>query len=585
MTQPRASLADRLRAIPDGKARGRLRVAEVVSAHLTAGLTWVGANGWTFVLDAPPDVHLSAKDSQRAAARFDLTVRDGARVIFRDRILAWDGTPVLVPDGTKRTELVDGLPVERDNFREDPVQGARTDIEHTVRVVTKDGTVPHVKAKPGTVSTFYGLTGDGRALSNNATYSTMRTGSNLTTSGNITTGQYYVSSAYWGREGFIGFDTSVISTDTVSAATLSLYLIQDNSATDLVVQARLQPWTAGGLTTADWVAGGSLTQTLLASISSNGIGALNAYKDLTSETAFASNINRSGNTEIILHSDRFAAGTVPTGDEYVGWADADYAGTTNDPKLVVTHAAAMVVTPTTASLATATFAPTVTASDSKLVTPSTLATVLASFAPTIVNPQGVTPATLAALLASFAPTVSVGQFVTPDVASLVLTTFDPTVINPMSATPDTLALTLSAFEPVASVGQFVTPDTLALLLASFAPLILLPNVVTPGLLELLTATFAPTVPLGQSVTPDAGALVLATFAPTIVTTANLLLTPETASLVIVTFAPTLIIPLTWPRPKMGAGRFMGTPDAGNGRFVSVKHGAGRFFRLPPGSGR
>lgn len=140
---------ERLRAISDPKARGRLRVAEVVKAHRIAELSWVGTNGWTFVLDAPPDAHLSPKDTQRAAVRFDLTVRDGAKIIFRDRILAWDGTPVMVPDGTKRQTVGElGETVSLDNFREDVVQGARLDIEHTVRLVTKDGKEPHVQVIP-----------------------------------------------------------------------------------------------------------------------------------------------------------------------------------------------------------------------------------------------------------------------------------------------------------------------------------------------------------------------------------------------------------------------------------------------------
>ena len=252
------------------------------------------------------------------------------------------------------------------------------------------------------------------------------------------------------------------------------------------------------------------------------------------------------------------------------------------PTVTVASAGAT-VTPSSGALIAATFAPTTRLGT--YPTPGVLANSLTSFAPTIVNPQGVTPGTLAALLSAFAPTVPVGQNVTPATASLVTALFAPTVINPMSATPGTLALSLAAFAPVASIGQYVTPDTLALLLASFAPLILLPNVVTPDLLALVLTAFEPTVPIGQFFTPDPAALVLASFEPTVAATANLFLTPEAASLVIVTFAPTLLIPVTWPRPKMGAGRFLGTPGAGNGRFVSVNHGAGRFFRLPPGSGR
>lgn len=341
MTQPRVPLADRLRAVPDPKARGRLRVAEVVSAHRTSGLSWVGANGWTFVLDGPPDAHLSARDSQRAAARFDLTVRDGARVVFRDRILAWDGTPVMVPDGP-------------DAFREDPVLGARMDIEHTVKVVTKGGTVPHVKAKPGTVSTFYSATTDGGITSSHATtYSTARAGFDLSAqtavSGHAIGQRKTAGGDYVLYESFFQWDTSALGGDTISAAVFSLYGVSDTSATDFTVEARLNDWGAA-LTTADWVAGADLSaKTLLATFATSGFSTA-GYNDFT-DVAFPANINAAGSTLVVVCSANQTNNTAPTGDEYVNAYQADQAGTTNDPKLVVTHAAAPVTRDVTSAAA------------------------------------------------------------------------------------------------------------------------------------------------------------------------------------------------------------------------------------------
>ena len=338
-----ANLSDRLRAIPDAKARGRLRVAEVVAAHSNSGLSWVGANGWTFVLDAPPDVHLSAKDSQRVAARFDLTVSDGARVVFRDRILAWDGTPVMVPDGTKRTEIVDGLPVERDNFREDVVAGARIDIEHTVRVVTKDGTQPHIKAKPGTVSTFYATEpgGNGSVNSNSTTYATARTGASQTGSAAHQVGQIFSSPTYFCYEAPVIFDTSALGdSDTISAATLSAYGWFDAANTDFTVTAAESTYDGGAVVGGDFVSGADLAA-LSTKASKTTVGWSTAgYNDFTSEAAMLTYISKTGSTAFLFYSSRHSAGNAPAGDEYVGFYDADNAGTTNDPKLVVTHAAA-----------------------------------------------------------------------------------------------------------------------------------------------------------------------------------------------------------------------------------------------------
>lgn len=211
-----------------------------------------------------------------------------------------------------------------------------------------------------TVSTIYGIAGDGYVESTNTTYATARSGSSLwatTTDGNnIVVGQIFATPNYFIEEGCIGFDTSVVGADSVSVAVLSLWLLTDGSATDFVNQARLQTWSVGGLTTADWVAGASLTQTLLASINSSGIGATGAYKNFTSEAAFLTNINGGGNTEIILCSDRHVAGTTPTGDERLHWDDADTAGTSQDPKLVVTHAPGVVNATVTGVTAAATAA-------------------------------------------------------------------------------------------------------------------------------------------------------------------------------------------------------------------------------------
>ena len=123
------------------------------------------------------------------------------------------------------------------------------------------------------------------------------------------------------------------------------------------------------------------------------------------------------------------------------------------------------VTPTTASLTTATFAPTVTATNHQTVTPTTKALVLTTFAPTVTasDHKTVTPTTAALVTSAFAPTVAITDHktVTPITAELVLTTFAPTVTGggDISVVPSTAALTLTTFAPTVSTTQNVPATT------------------------------------------------------------------------------------------------------------------------------
>lgn len=340
LTRTTAPTAFALRNIAERKARGRLRAAATAEA-VGRELEWTDAEGWRYQLEAPPRVTISPKDIERAAATVDLRVWDATgTLIFRDRIHAWDGFPVLVPDGTEHEED-DGLggKMRVSNFRESPLEAARIDLAHTVRVVTKDG--PWVKDKPGTVSTFYAGTSDGYIASSNADYATARAstpGGANDTNATAVVGQQTGYALY---EMFVQFDTSGIDdADTVSQAVLSLYGTTDLSTTDFTAEARVSDWGAS-LTNTDWVAGASLSGlTRVATHASSGF-ATSAYNDFTEDgTNFRSAVNKTGATRLILVSDRLVAGTAPTGNELWICSTADEAGTTQDPKLVVTHASA-----------------------------------------------------------------------------------------------------------------------------------------------------------------------------------------------------------------------------------------------------
>lgn len=203
----------------------------------------------------------------------------------------------------------------------------------------------------GTVTTVFAGTNDGMIISDNATYSTARSGSGLgVDSSNLYAGQYH-QVTFVCLEGFLAFDTTAIAdADTVSAVVLDLYLVDDvSTGSDFLVEARERDWSSGGLTTADWVAGASLSGlTLMASINTSGIGATGSYKTFTSEAAFLTATNlKTGTVYLLLSSSRTRTGTAPSTstDEYVGFRTAEQSGTTEDPKLTITHAGAATAPP------------------------------------------------------------------------------------------------------------------------------------------------------------------------------------------------------------------------------------------------
>lgn len=137
-------------------------------------------------------------------------------------------------------------------------------------------------------------------------------------------------------EAFLGFDTSAIGTDTVSAAVLNVTSYSDSSVTDFTIEARLRDWGAT-LTTADWVAGASLSglTSLATKTTASGFTAGTAY-DFT-DVAMPANVNKTGVTRMLLCSSRTTGNNAPTGFENVRLRSADYAGTTYDPVLTITY--------------------------------------------------------------------------------------------------------------------------------------------------------------------------------------------------------------------------------------------------------
>lgn len=137
-------------------------------------------------------------------------------------------------------------------------------------------------------------------------------------------------------ESFLSFDTSDIS-GTITSVVLSLYGTGDGSADDFIVEARLHDW-GPTLGDTDWVPGGDLgSKTLLAAKPTN-VGWASNYNALTSEAAFAANINRSGSTRMVIcSSDHREGNEPPTYFNYIQyWSAAAFGGGgTVNPKLVI----------------------------------------------------------------------------------------------------------------------------------------------------------------------------------------------------------------------------------------------------------
>lgn len=202
-----------------------------------------------------------------------------------------------------------------------------------------------------TVTTVFSAAADGRVESvSSVSYAAARSGGTLTaftaeTGGGQGAGQTKFGATYTLDESFFSFDTSGIAdTDVVSAAALSFVGAGVGAPAGFVVEARTFNWGAS-LTTADWVAGASLSGlTLLATFTIVNTGSWPSSYNLFTESGsnLRSAINLTGITYVMVSTDKMRAGTAPTTDEWVNFQYADTSGTTSDPKLVVTSAPALV---------------------------------------------------------------------------------------------------------------------------------------------------------------------------------------------------------------------------------------------------
>jgi len=188
-----------------------------------------------------------------------------------------------------------------------------------------------------TVTTVFATApgGTGAVSNSNASYATAQAGTGtFALSENHRVGQQNI---YACRQGFVIFDTSGIpDTDDASAVVLSLDGAQNSSDDDFEAVAAISAYDGGATVNGDFVAGASLgALTAVATWNSSGYSA--AYNAFTDNGSFGANINKTGNTSLILFSANQRDNVTPTGNEFVFFTDADAAGTTTDPKLDITH--------------------------------------------------------------------------------------------------------------------------------------------------------------------------------------------------------------------------------------------------------
>ena len=196
-------------------------------------------------------------------------------------------------------------------------------------------------------ATIYADSVGGRVYSTDAVYLTARAGGGGVVADPLlgSCGQILFGGDYYCIEGFLKFDTSAIPDNaTITSAVLSLYGSADESAQDFTLTAAICDW-GDTLEAADYVAGASLSALPTVATFASAGWSTAGYNDFT-DVALPGNINRTGETRLILYSSREAAADVPDADfERVDWFLSAELGTATDPKLSVTYTLPVVYAP------------------------------------------------------------------------------------------------------------------------------------------------------------------------------------------------------------------------------------------------
>jgi len=287
---------------------------------------------------------------------------DGSVDIERFRII---NPPILVPD--EKGDVVRTITNEQTGetteirYREDAEQALLQSIEHTLLVLKNVHNSENiVSGKRGnTTSTFYPAAGanspvDGRVgRGGNETFSNKRnntTGTYTTVTGasasspslySIASTDIYSALA----RTIFGFDTSILGSDTITSATLSIRGIGGKSTglgdTNFEIVSA-SPASPSNITNSDYNIANFGSTAFSSGVTIGGMS-IAAYTNFTLNASGISHINKTGNTFFggLLGFDFNNSAPTWVASSFTGIdvAFAETSGTINDPKLVVEHEA------------------------------------------------------------------------------------------------------------------------------------------------------------------------------------------------------------------------------------------------------
>lgn len=209
-----------------------------------------------------------------------------------------------------------------------------------------------------TITTVYS-TNDGYLRGRSTTYSLARAGTDIQDGGTdfVFVGQRINAGEYQVYENFFNFDTSSLpDTDSVTDVDFMVYGSADQSTVDFIAEAREYDYGSGtpAVADGDFIPGANLgSYTLLATWDSTTY--TSGYNTFTENgSAFRSAINKTGNTRLMIASDRLRNNITSTTVERALFVSSiGGGGTSTDPKLVITHSADVLSGALEASAATA----------------------------------------------------------------------------------------------------------------------------------------------------------------------------------------------------------------------------------------
>ncbi len=342
------SLTEQVLALPENE-RSAFK-AEEIAKLFTAKVVYTAANGDDVVIE---NVSSHGKYLQLFVRAWKGNKqygfgKAGATETERVRIV---NPPILVPDGTTHQWCNQFKNCSQvNNYKEDPEAAIKSVVEDMISLTGQLGS-DIIKGSVGRTVDIIFASADGLIFLEDysTNWSTVRDASAGNTTRNNTTFDSYpatgkTTSYYFIGRSFFTFDTSIIgSTQTISAAVFSQYQTgsnsdSDNDGNDYMVVVGSTPAATSTLVNDDYdqIGSSAYSDTIdIGSISSS------VYNDFTFNATGTAAINKTGYTQIGAREGHDMINEAYVGSNntfnYVNWYFSGQAGTTNDPKLTITH--------------------------------------------------------------------------------------------------------------------------------------------------------------------------------------------------------------------------------------------------------